>query len=55
MGTVMGLIWLAMALLVPIAFGYFLIKGMWWQAVITGLFLLVIVGTLWLVSGLKYG
>lgn len=55
MGTVMGLIWLAMALLVPIALIYFLMKGMWWQAVVAGVFLLAIAGTIWLVTGLKHG
>ena len=54
-GTVFGLAWLAMILLVPIAFIYFLIKKMWASAFATGLLLSAIAATLWLVSSLKYG
>jgi hypothetical protein len=47
--------WLIMGLAVPVAFVYFLVKGMWVQAVLTGVFLLAMGGTLWVVGGLKHG
>jgi hypothetical protein len=55
MGQLFGLLWLIMILAVPVAFVYFLVKGMWLQTIISGLFLLAIGGTLWLVTGLKHG
>lgn len=55
MGQVLGFMWLIVALAVPAAFVYFLVKAMWPQAVVSGLFLLAIGGTLWLVGGLKHG
>ena len=55
MGQIFGAIWLIMVIAVPIAFVYFLVKAMWPQAIVSGLFMLAIGGTLWLVTGLKHG
>ena len=55
MGAIFGTMWLIMALAVPVAFLYFLVKGAWLQTIVSGLFLLAMGGTLWVVLGLKHG